>query len=131
MKGKRRSIEEKVRILRKADGAQTVLQVCDEHNISEQTFYRWKKELGLLEVKQAKRLKELEAMALSYPGVLKTYAIQAGRELRVLVSARETDDSRAAKICRDIAKAFEEQLTYPGEIKITVVRESRFTEIAR
>ena len=61
MKGKRRSIEEKVRILRKADGAQTVLQVCDEHNISEQTFYRWKKELGLLEVKQAKRLKELEA----------------------------------------------------------------------
>ena len=60
MKGKRRNIEEKVRILRKADG-QTVLQVCDEHNISEQTFYRWKKELGLLDVKQAKRLKELDA----------------------------------------------------------------------
>ena len=60
MKGKRRSIEEKVRILRKADGDKTVLQVCDEHNISEQTFYRWKRELGLLEVKQAKRLKELE-----------------------------------------------------------------------
>ena len=61
MKGKRRSIEERVRILRKADGDLTFLQVCDEHNISEQTFYRWKKELGLLEVKQAKRLKELEA----------------------------------------------------------------------
>lgn len=61
MKGKRRSIEEKVRILRKADGVQTVQQVCDEHNISEQTFYRWKKEIGLLDVKQAKRLKELEA----------------------------------------------------------------------
>jgi putative transposase len=61
MKGKRRSIEEKVRILRKADGEMTVLQVCDEYNISEQTFYRWQKELGLLEVKQAKRLKELEA----------------------------------------------------------------------
>jgi len=61
MKGKRRSIEEKVRILRKADGEQTVLQVCDEHNISEQTFYRWKKEIGLLDVKQAKRLKELDA----------------------------------------------------------------------
>ena len=60
MKGKRRSIEEKVRILRKADGEKTVLQVCDEHNISEQTFCRWKRELGLLEVKQAKRLKELE-----------------------------------------------------------------------
>ena len=52
MKGKRRSIEEKVRILRKADGELTVLQVCDEHNISEQTFYRWKKEIGLLDVKQ-------------------------------------------------------------------------------
>ena len=61
MKGKRRNIEEKVRILRKVDGGQTVLQVCDEHNISEQTFYRWKKELGLLDVKQAKRLKELDA----------------------------------------------------------------------
>ena len=61
MKGKRRSIEEKVRILRKADGEMTVLQICDEYNISEQTFYRRKKELGLLEVKQAKRLKDLEA----------------------------------------------------------------------
>lgn len=61
MKGKRRSIEEKVRILRKADGEMTVLQVCDEYNISEQTFYRWKKELGLLEVNQARRLKDLEA----------------------------------------------------------------------
>ena len=61
MKGKRRTIEEKVRILRKADGGMTVLQVCDEYNISEQMFYRWKKELGLLEVKQARRLKELEA----------------------------------------------------------------------
>lgn len=60
MKGKRRTIEEKVRILRAADGAKTVLEVCDEYNISEQTFYRWKKDLGLLDVKQAKRLKELE-----------------------------------------------------------------------
>lgn len=60
MKGKRRSIEEKVRILRKADGEQTILQMCDEHNISEQTFYRWKKEIGLLDVNQAKRLKELD-----------------------------------------------------------------------
>ena len=53
------------------------------------------------------------------------------RELRVIASAKDTDDSRAAKICRDIAKAFEEQLTYPGEIKVTVVRESRFSEVAR
>ncbi len=60
MKGKRRTVEEKVRILRQADGEQTILEVCTENNISEQTFHRWKKEFGLLDVKQAKRLKELE-----------------------------------------------------------------------
>jgi putative transposase len=60
MKGKRRTVEEKVRILRQADGERTILEVCDEQNISEQTFHRWKKEFGLLDVKQAKRLKELE-----------------------------------------------------------------------
>jgi ribonuclease Y len=78
-----------------------------------------------------KRMEELESIAGGFPGVEQAFAIQAGRELRVLVSAKDTDDTKAAKICRDIAKAFEEQLTYPGEIKITVVRESRFTEIAR
>lgn len=78
-----------------------------------------------------KRMEELESIALGFPGVEQAFAIQAGRELRVLASARDTDDSKAAKIARDIAKAFEEQLTYPGEIKITVVREARFTEVAR
>jgi ribonuclease Y len=76
-------------------------------------------------------MEELETIAGGFPGVDQAFAIQAGRELRVIVSSRDTDDAKAAKICRDIAKAFEEQLTYPGEIKITVVRESRFTEIAR
>lgn len=61
MKGKRRATEEKIRILRQADGGRTILEVCTENNISEQTFHRWKKEFGLLDVKQAKRLKELEA----------------------------------------------------------------------
>lgn len=78
-----------------------------------------------------KRMEELESIAVGFSGVEQAFAIQAGRELRVLVSSKDTDDAKAAKICRDIAKAFEEQLTYPGEIKITVVRESRFTEIAR
>jgi ribonuclease Y len=78
-----------------------------------------------------KRMEELESIALGFPGVEQAFAIQAGRELRVIVGSKDTDDSKAAKICRDIAKAFEEQLTYPGEIKITVVRESRFTEVAR
>jgi ribonuclease Y len=78
-----------------------------------------------------KRMEELESIACGFPGVEQAFAIQAGRELRVIASAKDTDDSRAAKICRDIAKAFEEQLTYPGEIKVTVVRESRFSEVAR
>lgn len=78
-----------------------------------------------------KRMEELETIAKQFNGVEQAFAIQAGRELRVIASAKNTDDAVAAKICRDIAKAFEEQLTYPGEIKVTVVRESRFVEIAR
>ena len=61
MKGKRRTTEEKIRILRQADGERTILEICAANNISEQTFHRWKKDFGLLDVKQAKRLKELEA----------------------------------------------------------------------
>jgi ribonuclease Y len=78
-----------------------------------------------------KRMEELESIASDFDGVEQAFAIQAGRELRVIASAKNTDDAKAAKICRDIAKAFEEQLTYPGEIKVTVVREARFTELAR
>ncbi len=75
-----------------------------------------------------KRMEELESIARGFDGVEQAFAIQAGRELRVIASARDTDDAKAAKICHDIAKAFEQQLTYPGEIKVTVVRESRFVE---
>ena len=60
MKGKRHTTEEKIRILRKADEGRKILDVCKEANISEQTFHRWKKEFGMLEVNQAKRLKDLE-----------------------------------------------------------------------
>jgi ribonuclease Y len=78
-----------------------------------------------------KRMEELESIATSFPGVSQAFAIQAGREVRVMASAKETDDEKAAKICRDIARAFEEKLTFPGEIKVTVVRESRFMEVAK
>jgi len=78
-----------------------------------------------------KRMEELESIASGFKGVDQAFAIQAGRELRVMVSSHETDDTSAAKICRDIAQAFEEQLVYPGEIKVTVVRESRFSSTAR
>ncbi len=78
-----------------------------------------------------KRMEELEQIATSFDGVDQAFAIQAGRELRVLVNARDTSDASAAKICRDIARAFEQQLTYPGEIKVTVLRETRITEVAK
>ena len=78
-----------------------------------------------------KRMEELEGIALEHKGVQQAFAIQAGREMRVIVSADETDDRLASKVCRDIAQAFEERLTYPGEIKVTVIRESRFIELAR
>jgi ribonuclease Y len=78
-----------------------------------------------------KRMEELESIAHEFNGVEQAFAIQAGREVRVIIAAEKADDQAAAKVCRDIAKRFEEQLTYPGEIKITVIRETRFTELAR
>ena len=78
-----------------------------------------------------KRMEELESIAGGFPGVEQAFAIQAGRELRVMVSSKETTDDSAAKICRDIVRAFEQQLTYPGEIKVTVLRETRHVEMAR
>jgi ribonucrease Y len=81
--------------------------------------------------KYVKRLEELEALASGFPGVEQAYAIQAGREVRVIANAGQTSDNDAVKVCRDIAKAIEEQLHYPGEIKVTVVRETRAVEFAR
>ncbi|MBX3412705.1 MAG: ribonuclease Y [Pirellulales bacterium] len=78
-----------------------------------------------------KRMEELESIASGFEGVDQAFAIQAGRELRVLVNSKNTTDETAAKICHDIARAFEQQLTYPGEIKVTVLRETRVTEMAR
>jgi ribonuclease Y len=81
--------------------------------------------------KYVKRLEELEAVASGFPGVEHAYAIQAGREVRVIANANQTSDSDAIKVCHDIARAIEEQLHYPGEIKVTVVRETRAVEYAR
>jgi ribonucrease Y len=77
-----------------------------------------------------KRMEELESIATAFDGVSQAFAIQAGRELRVIANAKSTTDETAAKICRDIARACEQQLTYPGEIKVTVLRETRITEMA-
>jgi ribonuclease Y len=78
-----------------------------------------------------KRLQDLEDVAMGFEGVRQAYAIQAGREIRVIVDARLVDDQISAKICRDIAKKIESDMNYPGEIKITLIREVRSVEYAR
>lgn len=78
-----------------------------------------------------KRLKEMEDMALSYNGVVKTYAIQAGRELRVVVGSEKISDAEAEKISYDIAKKIQDEMTYPGQVKVTVIRETRAINYAK
>jgi len=78
-----------------------------------------------------KRVRALEAIAAAKPGVEKVFAMQAGRELRVMVQPTEVDDIQAQVLARDIAKQVEEELSYPGQIRVTVVRESRATEVAK
>jgi len=81
--------------------------------------------------KYVQRLEKLEEVAKRFPGVESAFAIQAGREVRVVVDADKIDDDLAVKVCRDIAKAVEDELTYPGEVKVTLIRERRIVEYAR
>ncbi len=78
-----------------------------------------------------KRLNDLEQLALSYPGVVKTYAIQAGRELRVIVGADKIDDAETEKLSGEIARRIQDEMTYPGQVKITVIRETRSVSFAK
>ena len=78
-----------------------------------------------------KRLNDLEAIAMSYPGVTKTYAIQAGRELRVIVGADRMDDNESEKLSGEIAEKIQNEMTYPGQVKITVIRETRSVAYAK
>ena len=78
-----------------------------------------------------KRLNDLEQLAMSYPGVTKTYAIQAGRELRVIVGADKIDDKQTESLSSEIAKKIQDEMTYPGQVKITVIRETRAVSFAK
>ena len=78
-----------------------------------------------------KRLNDLEQLAMSYPGVTKTYAIQAGRELRVIVGADKIDDKQTESLSGEIAKKIQDEMTYPGQVKITVIRETRAVSFAK
>lgn len=81
--------------------------------------------------KYVRRLEELEALVGGFPGVDQVYAVQAGREVRVIVDSAQLDDPAAAKLCHDVAAAIQHQLTYPGEVKVTVLRETRNVAFAR
>jgi len=102
-----------------------IVQVCDAISGSRPGARR--------EVVEAyiQRLKKLEEIALSYPGVVKTYAIQAGRELRVIVGADKVSDVQADSLSYDLSKKIQEEMTYPGQIKITVIRETRAINYAK
>ncbi|MCA1900759.1 MAG: HD domain-containing protein, partial [Candidatus Hydrogenedens sp.] len=78
-----------------------------------------------------KRLEQLETICSSFPGVEKAYAIQAGREVRVMVQPNQVSDAEATVLARDLARKIESELTYPGQIKVTVVRETRAVETAK
>lgn len=78
-----------------------------------------------------KRLEELEGLACGFPGVDQAFAVQAGREIRIIVNSREVSDRGAAKMTKEVAKAIEENLTYPGEVKVVVLRETKAVEYAR
>jgi ribonuclease Y len=78
-----------------------------------------------------KRLKEMEALALSYPGLEKTFAIQAGRELRVIVQSEKLSDKQSEVLSFDIANRIQNEMTYPGQVKVTVIRETRSVNYAK
>ena len=77
------------------------------------------------------RLENLERIAFEFPGVERAFAIQAGRELRVVVKPEEVDDQASLRMARELARRIEEELLYPGQIRITVVRETRCVEYAK
>jgi ribonuclease Y len=76
-------------------------------------------------------LEDLEQVALSFGGISKSYAIQAGREIRLIVESDKVNDEEAALLSREVAKKIEQDLSYPGQIKVTVIRETRAVEYAR
>ena len=102
-----------------------IVQVCDAKSGARPGARR-----EILEA-YIKRLNDLEQLALSYPGVVKTYAIQAGRELRVIVGADKIDDTETEKLSAEIAKRIQDEMTYPGQVKITVIRETRSVAFAK
>ena len=119
-------------MLRECDGSGISQErFAQQKQISVATLHRWRKKYGQMDEADAKRLKALEDVGLAFNGVEKCFAIQAGREIRIMVKPEAVDDVAASKMARDIVKKIEETLVYPGQIKVTLIRESRTVEFAR
>jgi ribonuclease Y len=82
-------------------------------------------------VTYVKHLQDIEEIANSFPGVSKSYAVQAGREVRIIVESKDVSDDDSVVLAKDVAKKIEESLSYPGQIKVTVIRETRAVEFAK
>ena len=78
-----------------------------------------------------KRLEDLQAIAESFPGVERSFAVQAGREVRIVVRPEVVDEARSQQLARDVARKIEAEVTYPGQIRVTVVRETRAVDLAK
>ena len=102
-----------------------IVQVCDGVSGARPGARRQTMDLYI------KRIKELEDIPLTYPGVLKSYAIQAGRELRVVVESEKVSDQEASELSYKISDDIQNNMTYPGQVKVTVIRETRAVSIAR
>ncbi len=105
----------------KLDGLLVVIDIVDAYGTAKKSSYQ----------SYIKRLKDLENLALSYPSVVKTYAIQAGRELRVIVGSEKITDAESEQLSLEIARRVQDEMTYPGQVKITVIRETRSVNYAK
>ena len=128
---KRFTEEQIIGFLREAESGLAVTELCRSHGFSEASYYPWRSKFGGMNVSDAKRLKELENMAQSFKGVEKAFAIQAGRELRVVVEADKISDEQSELMSVELSQRIQNEMQYPGQIKVTVIREKRAVAYAK
>ena len=136
------STELKVKTIRRYEKGEPIKALSQELHISQSTLYQWRKEYCSIKTPNhtytpaefdaiSRRLQKLEELTGSYPGVEKSYAIQAGREVRVMVKPEQVNEDQMVILARELAKRIENELEYPGQIKVHVLRETKVVEYAK
>ena len=136
------STELKVKTIRRYEKGESIKALSQELHISQSTLYQWRKEYCSIKTPNhtytpaefdaiSRRLQKLEELTGSYPGVDKAYAIQAGREVRIMVKPEVVTEDNMILLARDVAKKIESELEYPGQIKVNVIRETKAVEYAK